>query len=54
VAVKGAMGSISRSEIETVRLLEESLWRPKTRFNPADVERILPAEFLKFGRSDRE
>jgi hypothetical protein len=36
-----------------LRELEESLWRSKTRFNQAYMERILAPDFFEFGRSGR-
>lgn len=40
-------------EASQLRVLEESLWRSETRFNPDFMERILAAEFFEFGRSGR-
>jgi hypothetical protein len=33
--------------------LEESLWRPETRFDRAHLERVLAEDFDEFGRSGR-
>ncbi|MCU1472795.1 DUF4440 domain-containing protein [Amnibacterium sp.] len=33
--------------------LEESLWRPQTRYDEAWMRRVLHPEFLEFGRSGR-
>ena len=35
------------------RDLEESMWRPETRYDPASLERILHPDFFEFGRSGR-
>ena len=40
----------SREELER---LEESLWRPETRFDPDYMERVLTVDFFEFGRSGR-
>ena len=39
--------------IRTLYALEESLWRPETRFDRALMERTLAADFFEFGRSGR-
>jgi hypothetical protein len=44
---------LSTSEYETLRLLEESLWREETRFDIAYMEAILAADFWEIGRSGR-
>ena len=33
--------------------LEESLWRPESRFNEQEMRRVLAPDFLEFGRSSR-
>jgi len=38
---------------DTLRELEESLWRSETRFDPAYMDRILAPDFFEFGRSGR-
>lgn len=38
-------------DVNVFQLLEESLWIPKTRFNPEYMERILAPDFFEFGRS---
>ncbi len=41
-------------EVETeLRELEESLWRPETRFDDAYMRRVLAPDFFEFGRSGR-
>ncbi len=39
--------------IETMRELEESLWRTETRFDREYVEKIFSPDFVEFGRSGR-
>jgi hypothetical protein len=36
-----------------LQALEESLWRPETRFDPGWVRRIVHPDFLELGRSGR-
>ncbi len=38
---------------EELRRLEESLWRPGTRFDREHMERVLADDFVEFGRSGR-
>ena len=38
---------------ETLRQLEESLWRAETRFDRSHMEQILAEDFCEFGRSGR-
>jgi hypothetical protein len=38
---------------DQLRALEESLWRPKTRFDRAHMESVLAERFIEFGRSGR-
>lgn len=42
-------------EEDFVRLkqLEESLWRPETRFNKEYMDKLLASDFFEFGRSGR-
>jgi hypothetical protein len=47
------MKNINRYEIAAIQALEESLWRPETRFDHAYMDRILAPDFLEFGRSGR-
>ena len=47
------MSALSQADIDELTLLEESLWRSETRFDPAHMERVLATEFLEFGRSGR-
>jgi hypothetical protein len=44
---------LSPSDFETLRLLEESLWREETRFDTAYLETVLAADFWEIGRSGR-
>jgi hypothetical protein len=39
--------------VDTLRELEESLWRPGTRFDRAHMDGTLHADFFEFGRSGR-
>jgi hypothetical protein len=41
------------ADFEHLRALEESLWRPATRFDRAHMERVLHADFTEFGASGR-
>ena len=41
------------TELDDLRLLEESLWRSKTRYDAAHVARVLHPDFLEFGQSGR-
>jgi hypothetical protein len=41
------------SVFHTLRELEESLYRPLTRFNTAHMESLLAPEFIEFGTSGR-
>jgi len=45
--------SLSDPDIEVLRSLEETLWREESRFDRAEMSRILAPEFLEFGRSSR-
>jgi hypothetical protein len=40
-------------DVETLRELEEGLWRAETRFDRTFMERILHPAFFEFGRSGR-
>jgi hypothetical protein len=44
---------ISDSEMETLKNLEESLWRSKSRFDLAHQEKTFAPDFFEFGRSGR-
>ncbi|MFK7838464.1 MAG: DUF4440 domain-containing protein [Sulfitobacter sp.] len=37
----------------TLRVLEESLWRPETRFDDKRMESVFADDFFEFGRSGR-
>jgi hypothetical protein len=39
--------------LETIRTLEESLWRSKTRFNRQFMDKTFAEDFFEFGRSGR-
>jgi hypothetical protein len=45
--------NIDVADYEELKELEESLWRPETRFNQAYLDRILAPDFFEFGRSGR-
>ena len=45
--------SITQSDFDTLRHLEESLWRAETRFDPEYMNRVLSPDFIEFGRSGR-
>ncbi|MDO8497204.1 MAG: DUF4440 domain-containing protein [bacterium] len=42
---------ISKEDFDKLRELEESLWRPETRFDNEYMNRVLAADFFEFGRS---
>lgn len=42
-----------KQDDDVLRELEESLWRPETRFDQAYMDRILAPDFFEFGRSGR-
>jgi hypothetical protein len=44
---------ISKQDFETLRLLEEGLWRTDIRFDLEKMDRILAPDFFEFGRSGR-
>jgi hypothetical protein len=44
---------ISAQDFETLRLLEEGLWRADVRFDREKMDRILAPDFFEFGRSGR-
>ncbi len=44
---------ISQEDRDRLIELEESLWRPETRFDRAYMDRILAPDFFEFGRSGR-
>ena len=41
------------AKVDRLRELEESLWRPTTRFDRAHLERVLHPEFTEVGASGR-
>ena len=43
----------TRTDLERLQPLEESLWRTSTRFDAAHMDRLLHPDFLEFGRSGR-
>ncbi|MEX1112709.1 MAG: DUF4440 domain-containing protein [Candidatus Andersenbacteria bacterium] len=45
--------TLTKTEIEKLRELEESLWRPETRFNYEYMDKVLAHDFFEFGRSGR-
>jgi hypothetical protein len=44
---------LSPDDRRLLQRLEEDLWRPETRFDPAFMEAVLAADFFEFGRSGR-
>lgn len=44
---------IRKRDLEMLRELEESLWRPETRFDLEHMDRVLAPDFIEFGRSGR-
>jgi|CXWL01.1.fsa_nt_gi hypothetical protein len=42
-----------QEDIDQLRELEESLWRPETRFDREYMDKVLASEFFEFGRSGR-
>jgi hypothetical protein len=44
---------ITQEDYDTLRELEESLWRTETRFNQEYMDRILAPDFFEFGHSGR-
>ena len=48
-----AGADLTAAELEEVRQLEQSLWRPDTRFDRGHLERILAPGFFEFGHSGR-
>jgi len=45
--------SLSSGEIETLKDLEENLWRSETRFDLNFQQKIFAPDFFEFGRSGR-
>ena len=45
--------ALSADDIDRLRLLEEQLWRPDTRFSRAFMERVLGEAFFEFGASGK-
>ena len=44
---------LSGQDEETLKLLEEGLWREETRFDRGWMEEVLAPDFFEFGRSGR-
>lgn len=44
---------LSTADIETLKTLEESLWKSETRFNFVHQEKVFAPDFFEFGRSGR-
>lgn len=44
---------LNESELETLKDLEESLWRSETRFDLSHQEKVFASDFFEFGRSGR-
>lgn len=45
--------TLNSDGLDQLRELEESLWRPETRFDQAKMRQIFAPDFLEFGRSGR-
>ena len=45
--------TLGADEHDQLRRLEESLWRPETRFNRDHMDEVLAPDFFEFGRSGR-
>lgn len=45
--------TLTDHEIETLRLLEHSLWRAETRFDRGYMDEVMAPESFEFGRSGR-
>lgn len=44
---------LNGEDFETIRQLEESLWRAETRFDNALMNRVFADDFFEFGRSGK-
>jgi hypothetical protein len=44
---------VDPEDVARLTALEESLWRPETRFDRAHLARVFAADFDEFGRSGR-
>jgi hypothetical protein len=44
---------VTSADEPELRRLEESLWRPETRFDREHLDRVLAPGFVEFGRSGR-
>ena len=44
---------LNESELEILKILEESLWRSETRFDLSHQEKVFAPDFFEFGRSGR-
>lgn len=44
---------LTEHELETLKDLEESLWRSETRFDLSHQEKVFAPDFFEFGRSGR-
>ena len=45
--------NLTEFDVQTLRDLEESLWRSETRFNLEHQETVFAPDFFEFGRSGR-
>src|SRR6516164_7020605 len=45
--------TLTADEHDQLRRLEESLWRPETRFDRDHMNEVLAPDFFEFGRSGR-
>lgn len=44
---------LTAEEVDALRMLEESLWRAETRFDPQLMDQTFADDFLEFGHSGR-
>lgn len=52
-SVEVTVADMTADDLDLLRRLEESLWRPETRWDREHMERVLAPEFVEFGRSGR-
>jgi len=45
--------TVTIEDADRLRQLEESLWRPESRFDREQMRQVLAPDFLEFGRSSR-
>ena len=47
------MNTLSQTELDELRVLEEELWRAETRFDESYMRKRMAPDFIEFGRSGR-